>query len=59
MRILKEKKIYIHPQIEEVCLDNEITLIMQSNNDADTPPDDPTGYASDYFNNDPYKNNLG
>ncbi|MEI6754787.1 MAG: hypothetical protein WCK78_16670 [Paludibacter sp.] len=51
------KQTYIAPQIERIELDNEIALQLES-----TPPKAP-GEAQlktpDYFNNDPFKTNLG
>ena len=51
------KQTYIAPQIERIELDNEIALQLES-----TPPKAP-GEAQlktpDYFNNDPFKSNLG
>ncbi len=51
------KKQYIVPQIERIELDNEIALQLES-----TPPKAP-GEANlktpEYFNNDPFKANLG
>ena len=50
-----QNKIYITPRIECIKLDNEISLTLDS-----TPPGgpgEPTGYAPDHFNNDPFKTN--
>jgi hypothetical protein len=47
------KRIYSHPEIVLVSLDNEISLSLDS-----TPPILPgegTSYVPDYFNNDPFK----
>jgi hypothetical protein len=53
----KTKRIYNTPAIEEIKLDNEISLALESS---------PPTYefvkgenAPEYFNNDPFKNNLG
>lgn len=59
MKILISKKNYIEPQVEVTILDKEISLQLYS-----TPPDGPgeglTGsLAPDYFNDNPFKNNLG
>ena len=51
------KKQYIVPQIEHIELDNEIALQLES-----TPPKAP-GEANlktpEYFNDDPFKANIG
>jgi hypothetical protein len=53
-----EKQIYNAPTIEQIKLDTEISLILES---AGSDPGEP-GYlgssAPEYFNNDPFKNNL-
>lgn len=46
---------YNTPQIERIVLDNEISLILQSG--GDNPDGEPTG-SVEYFNNDPFKNNI-
>jgi len=53
----KEKKTYSPPQIERIQLDNEISLALESN----FPMGEPGGFskAHEYFNNDPFKTNLG
>jgi hypothetical protein len=51
------KRTYLAPQIERIKLDNEISLALES-----TPPEgpgEPTSQAPEYFNNDPFKSNLG
>lgn len=52
------KKAYTAPAIEKILLDNEISLVLES-----TPPAGPGEGASlkapEYFNNDPFKNNIG
>ena len=54
-----EKGFYISPQVVRVKLDSEISLQLES------PPVGPgePGYVGslspDYFNNDPFKTNLG
>jgi len=49
-----EKRIYSTPQIEQIKLDNEISLALES-----TPPNTAPGESylkqPDYFNNDPFK----
>lgn len=52
-----EKKIYITPSIEMVKLDKDISLAMES--DAPPGPGEVKLNAPEYFNNDPYKTNLG
>jgi hypothetical protein len=52
-----QKRVYIAPQIEQIKLDNEISLALES-----TPPFGPgesISKAPEYFNNDPFKNNVG
>jgi len=54
-----KKRMYISPEIVCVKLDNEISLALES-----TPPAGPgepgyIGKTSVYFNNDPFKTNLG
>ncbi|ADQ80262.1 hypothetical protein Palpr_2126 [Paludibacter propionicigenes WB4] len=50
-----EKKAYNPPQIEKITLDNEISLTMES------APADPPSWSEnkEYFNNDPFKTNVG
>ena len=57
MKSMKEKRIYSSPKVERIKLDNEISLILES-----TPPGGPgesLTSAPEYFNNDPFKANLG
>lgn len=57
MKTMKEKQIYSYPKVERIKLDNEISLILES-----TPPDGPGESftsAPEYFNNDPFKTNIG
>jgi len=52
-----QKHSYSAPLIEQIQLDNEISLALES-----TPPFFPgesLSKAPDYFNNDPFKNNIG
>lgn len=52
-----KKRIYDTPQIEQIKLDNEISLALES-----TPPVfelTKNAGAPEYFNADPFKNNLG
>jgi hypothetical protein len=50
------KRYYLTPTIELVKLDNEISLILES-----SPPKGPTEVKNtpEYFNNDPFKSNMG
>jgi len=49
-----EKKSYRSPQIERIILDNEISLVLSS------PADLPLWSENkEYFNNDPFKMNVG
>ena len=51
------KRPYISPTIERVELDNEISLALES-----SPPGGPGEIslnAPEYFNNDPFKTNVG
>ena len=50
-----EKKTYSPPQIEKITLDNEISLTLESS------PADPPAWSEnkEYFNNDPFKTNIG
>ena len=51
-----EKRTYQPPVIESISLDNEISLALES---APTPDSGDEVYnAPDYFNNNPYKDNL-
>jgi len=52
---ISKGKIYTTPQIERIELDNEISLILQSNIN---PVGEPIG-AFEYFNNDPFKTKIG
>jgi hypothetical protein len=54
---MTEKKMYINPQIELIKLDSEISLALQSAPPAG--PDEGLSFAPEYFNNDPFRNNMG
>ena len=54
MKTIIEKKEYILPQIEQVPLDNEISLALESSPPAG--PDEVLNNAPDHFNN-PFKGN--
>ena len=51
-----EKRIYQAPVIKKIVLDNEISLILESN-----APEGPNerSYAPEYLKNDPFKTNVG
>jgi len=58
MNTINKKRTYFPPLVERVKLDSEISLALQS------PPPGPDesikfgANAPEYFNNDPFKNNL-
>lgn len=60
MKTKIEKKLYMCPAIECIKLDNIISLVLMS---QDSDPGDPNQTSSsitpDYFNNNPFKTNLG
>lgn len=58
LNIPTEKRTYLPPVIECIRLDNEISLALES---APATPEngDEVYNTPDYFNNDPYKTNLG
>ncbi len=49
-----QKRCYLSPQIEQIMLDKEISLALES------PPAGPneTNLSPQYLRNDPFKNNL-
>ena len=52
----KKKRVYTAPKIEQVKLDNEISLILESD-----PPEGPNHgslMTPEYFDNDPFKSNM-
>lgn len=56
LNIPTEKRTYQPPVIESISLDNEISLALES---APTPDSGDEVYNTpDYFNNNPYKDNL-
>ena len=56
LNIPTEKRTYQPPVIESIRLDNEISLALES---APTPDSGDEVYNTpDYFNNDPYKDNM-
>jgi len=50
------KRTYVAPQIEQIKLDNDISLALES-----SPPSGPFELtrSPEYFNNDPFKTNVG
>jgi len=52
------KRTYCSPLIERIELDNNISLQLQSDNTPDGDPDQFSG-VPEYFNNDPFKANVG
>ena len=55
-------KTYTAPIIELIVLDNEISLVLVSGDPGDpSSGQDPNAslMAPEYFNNDPFKNNMG
>ena len=54
---METKKKYTAPLIEIIFLDNEISLALES-----SPPEGPgesLTLTPEYFNNDPFKSNMG
>ena len=51
-----EERAYSAPQIEQIKLDNEISLVLSS---LDAPGDPEVLNAPEYFNNDPFKTSVG
>ena len=52
------KRIYASPMITEIKLDNQISLQLTSNAPAG-PGEGAQNRLPEYFNNDPFKANLG
>lgn len=52
---ISKRKRYSTPQIEQILLDNEISLALES-----APPAGPdeTNLSPEYLKNDPFENNL-
>jgi hypothetical protein len=60
MNTLNKKQVYTTPQINRIELDNEISLTLDSTSGAPPAgPGEPTSFAPDYFNPDPFKTNVG
>lgn len=56
-KMFQTKKAYVSPEIVKIKLDNEISLVLDSN--PPTPPDEvKNNIAPQYFNNDPFRNNA-
>ena len=55
--IKTEKHNYISPTIVKIKLDNEISLALESS--PPLGPNETANNAPEYFNNDPFKSNLG
>ena len=54
----EEKRMYVSPAIEQILLDNEISLAMES--DAPIGPYEHIKlFSQDHFNTDPYNSPLG
>jgi len=54
-----DKRTYSPPIIEKVILDNEISLVLQSASPPSGPNETTFNAAPEYFNNDPFKTNIG
>ena len=57
MNTIIDKKVYSQPEIIRVKLDNEISLALESNPPMFELVKGST--APEYFNNDPFKTNVG
>lgn len=55
--IMAEKRAYSAPVVQCIKLDNEISLALESDPNPDLDPN--FSSAPKYFNNDPFKTNLG
>jgi len=53
--LYKAKRVYVTPVMEQVKLDNEISLVLES--DPPTGPNQGSLMAPEHFNNDPFKSN--
>jgi hypothetical protein len=58
LNISPNKRCYLSPVIERIQLDNEISLALASNPAAPDSGDEVYN-APSYFNNDPFKTNVG
>jgi len=50
------KKEYIEPNIDVIVLDNEISLVLESNEPPIGPGDETFNNTPDFFKNNPYIN---
>lgn len=55
----KVKREYLSPVIEKVDLDSEVSLTMESDPAFNQDDEVHNLNAPEYFNSDPYKNNIG
>ena len=55
-KIDKKKREYTDPKIEQVKLDTEISLILESEHEEGT--NHGSLITPEYFNNDPFKSNI-
>jgi len=55
----KTNRNYRAPEIERIKLDNEIALQLESSNTPPKAPGEARLNTPEYFNNDPFKANLG
>ena len=53
--VISNKRVYLQPVINQIIIDNEITLQLDSN--LSNPGDDPISSNNDSFNNQPFKTN--
>jgi len=51
------RRLYQTPAIDKIRLDNEISLVLESTPEGG--PDEVLNNTPSYFNNDPFKNNVG
>jgi hypothetical protein len=59
MKTIEKKRTYTTPHIECVKLDNEISLVLVSNDPEEPTSSMETRFAPEYFNSNPFKANLG
>jgi len=57
MNKINNQRAYSQPIIEQVKLDTEISLILESSPPGG--PNEPIVVAPEHFNNDPFKTNIG
>jgi hypothetical protein len=57
MNTIIDKKAYSQPEITRIELDNEISLVLES--DPAIGPNEVMNRTPDYFKNDPFKTNMG